>query len=334
MIWRKKKVPRIGLPSYVDSGLGLPVFRGPFLQQDTEMAVLLFSADAGRLAALCDRYLTTPSDGQTKYVPLLPQVAVVFADMQATSGDERDRQVGRLPETEVSFWILTLAMKKVGGMFVPDHLAWFLPFLFVDESNVIATGREVYGFNKQAGQIQKPESIQRPEFSLDVVGVKEFQLEATGKLERLLDMRQVDRAGGEEPSGIWQSWENARAAITPEILKTLAADSKNKAAEIATLLVTHQMRLVFLKQFRDVTNTQQACYQAIVEAPLMVQTFRHGGFLAGKFAMNVHRLDSHPLADTLGLCLEHCEQQSTLGLWMKLDFMLGEGIEIWKARTE
>jgi hypothetical protein len=222
----------------------------------------------------------------------------------------------------------------VGGIFLPDHLAWFLPFLFVDESNVIATGREVYGFNKQAGQIQKPASIQRPEFSLDVVGIPEFKPEATAKLERLLNLRSVDHAIGEEPSGIWRSWENARTAITPEILKALATDSKNKAAEIATLLVTHQMRLVFLKQFRDVTNTQQACYQAIVEAPLMVQTFRQGGFLAEKFVLNVHRLDSHPLADILGLHLENDEQQSTLGLWMKLDFMLGEGVEIWKAHTE
>ena len=205
MIWSKKKVLRTGLPDYVDSGIGLPVFRGPYLQQDTEMAVLFFHADAERLTALCDRYLNAPSAGQTKYVPLTSHVAVVFADMQATSGDERDRQVGRLPETEVSFWILTLAMKKVGGVFVPDHLAWFLPFLFVDESNVIATGREVYGFNKQAGQFQKPASIQQPEFSLDVLGIQEFRPEAEGKVERLLDMRQVDRAVGEEPSGVWHS---------------------------------------------------------------------------------------------------------------------------------
>ena len=331
MIWRKKKAPRTGLPGYVDSAIGLPVFRGPYLQQDTEMAVLFFHADFARLSALCDQYLTVPGEGQAKYVPLTSQVAVVFARMQATSGDERDRQIGRLPETEVSFWILTVAMKKVGGIFVPDHLAWFLPFLFVDESNVIATGREVYGFNKQAGQIRKPTSIQRPEFSLDVVGIQEFRPEAEGTVERLLDMRQVDRAVDEEPSGVWHSLEHARAAITPEILKTLMTDSKNKAAEIATLLVTHQMRLVFLKQFRDAVNTQQACYQAIIEAPLLVQTFRQGDFLTGKYDLHVNRLDSHPLAATLGLQLENDTQRSTLGLWLKLDFMLGEGLEIWKA---
>ncbi len=173
------------MPDYVDSAIGLPVFRGPYLQQDTEMAVLFFHADADRLAALCDQYLNAPSEGQTKYVPLTSHVAVVLAEMQATSGDERDRQVGRLPETEVSFWILTLAMKKVGGIFVPDHLAWFLPFLFVDESNVIATGREVYGFNKQAGQIQKPASIQRPEFSLDVVGIQGVQARGRGQIGAL-----------------------------------------------------------------------------------------------------------------------------------------------------
>jgi hypothetical protein len=82
-----------------------------------------------------------------------------------------------------------------------------------------------------------------------------------------------------------------------------------------------------------VTNTQQACYQAIVEAPLMVQTFRQGGFLNGKFVMSVNPLESHPLAQTLGLRLEHGEQRSSLGLWMKLDFMLGEGVEVWKAMT-
>jgi hypothetical protein len=331
MIWSKKKVLRTGLPNYVDNGIGLPVFRGPYLQQDTEMAVLFFHADADRLTALCDQYLNAPSEGQTKYVPLMPNIAVVFADMRATSGDERDRQVGRLPETEVSFWILTVAMRKVGPVFVPDHLAWFLPFLFVDESSVIATGREVYGFNKQLGSFQKPSSIQRPEFSIDVFGLKEFKPEAEGRLERLLDMRHLEHGAGDELSGTWSSWDKATSAVTPEILKTLATDSKNKAAEIATLLVTHQMRLVFLKQFRDVTNTQQACYQAIIEAPLMVQTFRQGGFLTGKFVMSVNRLESHPLAGVLGLRLENGKAWSTLGLWMKLDFMLGEGVEIWKA---
>lgn len=331
MIWSKKKMLRTGLPSYVDSAIGLPVFRGPYVQQDTEMAVLFFHAEAEQLAALCEQYLNAPSAGQTKYVPLLPTIAVVFAEMQATSDDERDRQVGRLPETEVSFWILTVAMRKVGPLYVPDHLAWFLPILFVDESNVIATGREVYGFNKQLGQFQKPASIQRPEFSVDVVGLTEFKPEAEGRVERLLDMRHQDHATDDAPSGTWQSLDNAIAAITPEILKTLAADTRDKVVEIAALLVTHQMRLVFLKQFRDVTDTQRACYQAIIEAPLMVQTFRQGGFLAGKFVMSISPLASHPLADALGLRLVNGEQQSLLGLWMKLDFMLNAGVEIWKA---
>lgn len=331
MIWLKKKVLRTGLPDYVDSAIGLPVFRGPYLQQDTEMAVLFFHADADRLTALCDRYLNAPTEGQTKYVPLLPNIAVVFADMRATSGDERDRQVGRLPETEVSFWILTVAFRKVGAIFVPDHLAWFLPFLFVDESNIIATGREVYGFNKQLGQFQKPASIQRPEFSIDVMGIAEFKPEAEGRLERLLDLRQADHVTGDEPSGDWQSLDKAATAIRPELLKNLAADARHQVVEISTQLVTHQMRLVFLKQFRDVTHTQQACYQAIIEAPLSVQIFRHGGFLAGKYVLRVNPLASHPLADILGLRLENGTQQSMLGLWMKLDFMLDEGVEIWKA---
>jgi hypothetical protein len=88
---------------------------------------------------------------------------------------------------------------------------------------------------------------------------------------------------------------------------------------------------VFLKQFRDATDTHRACYQAIIEAPLQVQIFRQGGFLSGKYVLRVNSLASHPLADLLGLRLENGEQQSQLGLWMKLDFMVGDGVEVWKA---
>lgn len=295
------------------------------------MAAFLFQADAKQLAALCDRHLNTPSAGQTKYVPLMPNVVVIFADMFVASGDERDHQVGRLPETEVSFWVLTVAMRKVGRLYIPDHLAWFLPYLFVDESDAIATGREVYGFNKQQGQFQKPSSIQRPEFSIDVLGFKEFKPEAEGKQERLLEIRRTDRAAGDERSATWASWDKAKPVVVSELLKTIAADSKNKAVEIAALLMTNQMRLVFLKQFRDVSNTQQACYQAIIEAPLQLQQFRQGGVLSGAYVLSVNRLASHPLADALGLRLENDEQRSAMGIWMKIDFMLGEGIEIWKA---
>ncbi len=60
-------------------------------------------------------------------------------------------------ETEVGFWLLTLVSRRVGEMWVPDHLVWFMPYLFVDNGYAIMAGREVYGFNKMGAQFEKPE---------------------------------------------------------------------------------------------------------------------------------------------------------------------------------
>jgi hypothetical protein len=325
------EVPGASYPGYVDGDIGLPVFRGPYLQQDAQMAAFLFSVDSDRLAVLCDQYLNAPCDKQIRYVPLLPNVVVIFADMFVSSLDERDRKVGRMPETEVSFWVLTVAMRRVGRVYVPDHLAWFLPYLFVDNSNAIATGREVYGFNKLMGRFQKPQHIQRPEFSMDVFGFKEFNPEAKGEMGRLLEIRCTDHATGDEPVDTWESWDNAKTDIDQELLKSIEADPKSKVIEFVARLINDNMPIVFLKQFRDVSNTHQACYQAIVEAPIKMQQFHQGGFLSGGYVMSVNHLDSHPLAHTLGLRLENGEQRSVVGVWMKVDFILGGGIEVWKA---
>jgi hypothetical protein len=331
MFHTRQKTPSTHYPAYVDGGIGLPVFRGPHVQQDAQLAAFFFDANVPQLTALCDQYLNFPSDGHTRYRPLLPKVIVIFADMLVASRDERDGQVGRLPETEVSFWIPTVAMRSVGGLFVPDHLAWFLPQLFVDESNSIATGREVYGFNKQHAYFEKPASIRHPAFAVDVLGVKHFDPRAIGQRERLLEMRRTGDAPIDERPATWQSWDDAQTEVLPELLKTAADDAKNKVIEMATMLVTHPMRLVFLKQFRDVVDTRLACYQAIVEAPLTLLQFHQGGSLSGDYVMRINPLDSHPLAQTLGLRLKHDEQRARLGLWMKLDFLLGAGTEIWKA---
>ncbi len=316
---------------YVDGNLGLPVFRGPYIQSDAQIAALLFSADYDQLTKLCYQYLIAPSNGKTIYVPVLPSVLVVYADMFVSSLDERDKQVGRIRETEVSFWVLTAAMQKVGPVLVPKRLAWFVPSLLVDESNAIATGREVFGFNKLMAQIHKPQTVQSPNFAVDVLGFKTFDPDSVAQMERLLEVSPFDKTSLNETSPTWESWDQAKSEIDQELLKNIESAPKNKIIEYAAKLVNNRIPLVFLKQFRDVTNTQQACYQAIVEAPIRVKRFHQGGFLSDKSILNLNPLDSHPLARTLGLKLEDGRQRSAAGLWMKVDFTLEEGREVWRA---
>src|SRR5512145_1765446 len=175
-------------PDYRDAESGFPVFRGPYLQKDARLAAFLFNADLAALTALCDRTLNSVPDSPFEYVPLMSSLLVVYADMLVSSLDDRDARVGLIPETEAGFWLLTAAMQKTATGTVPHHLAWFIPYLFVDEGNSIATGREVYGFNKQTAAFDKAQDIQTPRFNAEVLGFQHFAPDAIARRERLLEI--------------------------------------------------------------------------------------------------------------------------------------------------
>jgi hypothetical protein len=312
---------------YIDGLSPLPVFRGPYLQQQAQMAAFLLGADLAALTALCDRMLNVPGSAEYKYVPLMANIVVIYADMLISSLDERDAGVGRLRETELGFWVPTLAMRKLGSSYVPQHLAWFLPFLFVDDGCAIASGREVYGFNKQLGQFQKPQDIRDPQFSTSVIGFKAFDPAALAGPEPLLEIKRLDAASNTSTSA-WSDWPSARSELSAELVKNTAAGPQGSLVEAAARLVTQPAPLVFLKQFRDAADSRRACYQAIIEAPLDIRQFTAGGFLRPAYQLGISPLASHPLCESLGL---PAAQTASLALWMQLDFSLGAGHEVYRA---
>lgn len=310
------------LPEYADNGLGFPSFRGPYLQKDARLAAFFFNADGESLTALCDRTLNVSESFTYKYVPLTSSVMLVFADMLVSSRDERDQQVGLIPETEVSFWVLTVAMQKTESGLVPHHLAWFLPYLLVDEGNAIATGREVFGFNKLTAQFQKPDQIQKPGFTADVLGFKQFGADLVAQRERLLALSASSSADVTKANDL----DSIKNTMSAELFKNMRSNLEGGLLEFAARFINDHIPLVFLKQFRDAQNTHKACYQRLIEAPLKVETFFEGGIFLNSYTLNIASLASHPLAQNLGLNIG--EQKSTLAAWMKVDFVLGSGIEV------
>jgi len=321
----KKRVelpPPEALPDYADSRPGFPVFRGPYFQKDARVAAFLFSADLETLTTLCDQTLNVSESFRYKYVPMASNVMLVFADMLVSSRDERDSQVGLIPETEASFWVLTVAMQETQAGDIPHHLAWFLPFLLVDESNAIATGREVFGFNKLAAQFQKPEQIQKPEYSADVLGFKQFGVDAIAQRERLLELR----ASSVSDLGQSSDLDSIKNGMATELFRNMRTNLGGGLVEFASRFINDHIPLVFLKQFRDAQNTRKACYQRLIEAPLKVETFFEGGLFSEPYTLSLTSLASHPLAQSLGL--KELDQKSTLGAWMHVDFVLENGVEI------
>ena len=308
------------LPDYSDNGFGFPVFRPPYLQKDVSLGAFVFRADPSAVTLLCDQTLNSVDSSPYTYVPFTSSVVLVYADMLVSSLDERDTQIGFIPETEIGFWVLTIAMKKTSSGHTPHHLAWFIPYLLVDESNSIATGREVYGFNKQAGEFRKPQDIAIPQFTADVLGVEKFDPTSIARKERLLEL---NPASAESAQNNWMDLVSARNEFMSSLLADIRPELTGIMDEFVARAVTDNIPLVFLKQFRDSTDNQKACYKAIIEAPLKVKEFRDGGLLSQQHTLTLKHLDSHPFLQKLGL---RTEQTSTLSAWMKVDFVLERGV--------
>jgi hypothetical protein len=241
--------------------------------------------------------------------------------MLVSSLDKRDAQVGSIPETEVGFWVLTVAMQKTSNGEVPHHLAWFLPTVLVDESNSIATGREVYGFNKQAGEFNKPQEIYSPHLTADVLGFKHFGSDAIAQKERLLE---ITSSASEQLQTTWSDWRSVRDFFAGEIMNSVRADMGSAIIGFVARALVDHIPLVFLKQARSSSNTEKASFQKIVEAPLQIRDFSAGTRFTQSYKLSISPLDSHPLAQRLGL---QPEQTNLLGAWLKLDFVLGLGTE-------
>jgi hypothetical protein len=314
--------PPSQLPDYMDSNLGFPVFRGPYLQKDVNLAAFVFHADLESLKSHCDRTLNSPEPVSYKYIPLMSNVIMVYADMLVSSLDERDVKIGFIPETEVSFWLLTLAMQKTSNGYIPHHLAWHLPYLLVDESNSIASGREVYGFNKLGAEFTKPKDILTPEFSTDVLGIKKFDPTSIAQKERLLVLNRIPEADNSQ--GASKDWAALMNAFSGMLMSNFRPDLNAGIIEFAAHALLDNIPLVFLKQFRDSSDTKKAVYKSLVEAPIRVSEFREGALFPGNFSLNINHLDSHPVAKLFGLI---DKQDSKFSAWIKVNFVLEKGIE-------
>ena len=310
------------LPDYVDGGIGIPVFRGPYHQREAHIAAFPLPARIEALRSLCDTYFDTPSGGAVKVSPLGPYVMLLYAEMQIQSLDERDEAIGWMHETEVSFWI---PVTSGAG-----RAAWFLPYLFVDNPYAIASGREVYGFPKTWGQFGKPASIQDPEFTVDVWGFTEFDSQAEGTVQRLLETHKSDTAQ-DTPPETWTSWDAARSAIIRQVFKDWEPQAGDGGGT-QWFEMLEKMPLLFLKQFRDAVDSRRACYQAIVEAPVQLTTFHSGGLIDAAYILTCQSLASHPLPEILGLDVDSSGAMQTLAtFWLHVDFTLGSGVEVWRA---
>ncbi len=329
--WNSKTAtPPANTPvDYIENISPLPVPLSPYLQKQVHMAAFLLAVDQQAAAKTVDRFLNIPARGEYRFEPITGSLVMTYSEMMISSMDERDAGLGSFAETEAAFWLPVLVSRNVGGSCLPQQLGWFLPSLFVDEPYAIISGREVYGFNKQWGQFQKPVEITNPEFNLSVMGMRTVDSSSTGNIESLIRVTRIAGESQQPTTTAWTDWQSASADLQSSLVQQSGPSVEGSMLGLLTRMIIEPTPLIFLKQFRDAADPRKACYSALIDAPIRVTNFRQGGFLRDAYHVQVNQLASHPLCESLGLAKNG--QIAAAAAWLDLDFSLGFGREMLLA---
>jgi hypothetical protein len=320
-------------PLYVERD-GETVYRPPYEQRDTFLTGWLVPSDKNSLQKILDQAFNLPSGGAVDYRPLSSAVLLSIANIrQIHSLDPRDSQRGWIPEVDVCVWILTGAFKRVNGRSELDHIAWYVPYIWVDNPYAVTTGRETVGYPKAIGWMQTPRDHHDPgPLWLDAFVLSPYSPQTELTRERILTLTRKPYDG--PPLLEWaedgaDDVKDAFMAIAKLFYKfgDIHCDWDFFLNTFHNLLGGH-MPLVFLKQFRDAATSDRACYQAIIEANATVKRFRRGGLLPGDWQLDLNQFDSLKIRDHLNVpassVIDH-------GFWLDFTFSMDLGKEVWRA---
>jgi hypothetical protein len=194
------------LPDYVERG-GRQVWRPPYTARHAEVFGFVLEASQPAIDALLTESLVEPSRGAVDYRCASDYIMVTFASIGRLSSDDPvDRRRGYIPERELSIWCLAADM-VAGG-----RLVWYLPYVFTDSGQTVATGREVYGYPKQIGRFEKgyPGTLLAGQTIVLALAIKSYDPDEQADLQPMISAGlRVAAPGKGEPEAIaGHDWED------------------------------------------------------------------------------------------------------------------------------
>jgi hypothetical protein len=193
------------------------------------------------------------------------------------------------------------------------------------------TGRDVWGYNKTQGWTSMPSGPDDPaEFKCETIIFKKFDRSRKAQKAELVS---VSKAGN---LGVLQTMWHDAAEFFRALLQAIGDFRVNwRGAEVGFDLINtvlrHDVPLINLKQMRDSERTELACYQALVEAKLVITGFHGAGQLAGDYEVTFCDCDSHTIVRDFGFSLKDGKLPVNFAFWAKLDFDAPAGKIVWQA---
>ena len=314
------------LPRFVEHA-GSATFPGNIELNQTRMWAFLLQGDLAKMTAWCQAMFDIPSHSAVQVVPLSSYLMMSVVDIG--NGRFADApEMGWSRERELTFWVPVVRLEDRDGIKVATHFNMAMPYLVLDNPVAIASGREIFGYFKQAGQITCPGDPGNPAgISVDLFATKTFGADSEEQYQRLLDLTPTASPPGRLDDAA-QTFEGGARALWSR----LTADAQQwypslaLGEELLTDVLQRRIPQLFLKQFRDVGDGTRACYQAITQANGYVTRFDSMPHLT-EFDMVLHHLDSSPVAADFGIA----PAQTLLGAEFVYDMTILPGTVLWQA---
>jgi hypothetical protein len=241
--------------------------------------------------------------------------------------------MGAVREPQVGFWIPVARVSDDGDDPTPEarDFGMFCAAMMLDNPISLLSGREDYGYPKTMGWSTMPadaDDLATP-FTLEVFGM-DYGVGQQPERRPLLTLAPV----GDEHSAVDLAVGDL-LALGRWLRDVLFAGRGEVdlglrfAVEFAKDLARHQLDQVFLKQVRATVDGRRADVQQVVVAPAITSNVR-AAQLEHDYDLTLHRLDSHPLHDELGLA----DGRVTLGARLHFDFLIQEGRVLWDAADD
>jgi hypothetical protein len=236
---------------------------------------------------LVDTLLNPAGGGQVHYTPALPVAIFSFSDSpKCTSLAD---PIGFIPGREAM--ILVPLWENLTGRAVPRLVFW-APYIFIDYTIGLVTGREVWGWPKVLARIGVAADAPGADFSCRTM-IFPVLAPTTSAQDAVLYRIVKAQPGAAAPS--WTSPAEAARGALEGLLGGLTSDV------LRALAIQPQIDCVVLKQFRTSDDPKVCCYQAIVNSPIALTAFRDGGPLLDSFTVEITTCESHRIVcDLLG----------------------------------
>lgn len=306
-----------GLPAYVSQrGHGEQSSLPPGKVEGGMAWWFAVRADAGAMQKLVDAQLNAPTGGKGPNYRVLGNhmfVSLLDADRLTTPSE----LVGYVPDQECGLWIPLV----VWGSILPRRIVFWMPYIFINSSAGMCTGREVWGYPKEISSFVIPRDPSTADtFVINATMFRDFGARTMGTFGPLLQIQRTD--AGEAKAGAWSGFGH----MMEEIVGHLGVIT---AAELSELSLGLDVPLVNLKQFRDVADPTRACFQSITEAPIHMDHFGGGWFLGGTYELTITPAESHQIVQDFGLAGNVVPVE--LAWWMRMGFSAMPGKDVWRG---